>query len=163
MTAPALTFSDDQATAYDSVAEMLRAAGIDLSDGLLIPPKSDGAGVAAVIGKAGSGKTLLLSELYKALVEAGLDVVSGDLAGEICKECFANGLIVETSGNRDQVVKILAPLTTPEEQLEKGLAIIADAAQARAEAWGLLNDNSLGRLNVNTNASAPIVTHRVAS
>ena len=78
MTAPALTFSDDQATAYDSVAEMLRAAGIDLSDGLLIPPKSDGAGVAAVIGKAGSGKTLLLSELYKALVEAGLDVVSGD-------------------------------------------------------------------------------------
>ncbi|QEW18831.1 Dtr system oriT relaxase [Marinibacterium anthonyi] len=78
MTALQLTFSDDQAHAYDSVADMLRRAGVNLDDGLLIPPKSDGAGVAAVIGKAGSGKTLLLAELYKALVEAGLDVVSGD-------------------------------------------------------------------------------------
>jgi len=32
----------------------------------------------AVIGKAGSGKTLLLAELYKALENAGVDVVSGD-------------------------------------------------------------------------------------
>ncbi|MAC76727.1 MAG: ATPase [Rhodobacteraceae bacterium] len=78
MTALQLTFSDDQAHAYDSVADMLRRAGVNLDDGLLIPPKSDGAGVAAVIGKAGSGKTLLLAELYKALVDAGLDVVSGD-------------------------------------------------------------------------------------
>jgi len=31
-----------------------------------------------VIGKAGSGKTLLLAELYKALENAGVDVVSGD-------------------------------------------------------------------------------------
>ncbi|MGR3805399.1 AAA family ATPase [Marinibacterium profundimaris] len=78
MTVPALTFSDDQATAYDSVTEMLRKAGVNLDDGLLIPPRSDGAGVAAVIGKAGSGKTLLLAELYKALAEAGVEVVSGD-------------------------------------------------------------------------------------
>ena len=78
MTLPAVTFSDDQAHAFDSVAEMLRRAGIDLDDGLMISPKADGAGVAAVIGKAGSGKTLLLAELYKALVEAGADVVSGD-------------------------------------------------------------------------------------
>jgi exodeoxyribonuclease-5 len=32
----------------------------------------------AVIGKAGSGKTLLLAELYKALEQAGVEVVSGD-------------------------------------------------------------------------------------
>ena len=78
MTAPMLTFSDDQATAYDAVADMLQRAGVDLSDGLMIQAKADGAGVAAVIGKAGSGKTLLLAELYKALAEAGVDVVSGD-------------------------------------------------------------------------------------
>lgn len=77
MTALPVQFSDDQATAYDSVTELLRQAGIDLDDGLLHPPRGD-AGVMAVIGKAGSGKTLLLAELYKALEQAGVEVVSGD-------------------------------------------------------------------------------------
>ncbi len=78
MTLPALTFSDDQATAFDSVAEMLRGAGIDLDDQLLTPPRSNASSVMAVTGKAGSGKTLLLAELYKALEGAGVEVVSGD-------------------------------------------------------------------------------------
>ena len=77
MTAMPLQFSDDQATAFDSVTELLRGAGVDLDDGLLQPPKGE-SGVMAVIGKAGSGKTLLLAELYKALENAGVDVVSGD-------------------------------------------------------------------------------------
>ncbi|MDE4132867.1 AAA family ATPase [Phaeobacter sp. QD34_3] len=77
MTQPPIQFSDDQASAYDSVAELLRQAGVDLDDGLLHPPRGD-AGVMAVIGKAGSGKTLLLAELYKALEQAGVEVVSGD-------------------------------------------------------------------------------------
>lgn len=45
------------------------------------PPAGGEAGVMAVIGKAGSGKTLLLSELYKALEAAGVQVVSGDYEG----------------------------------------------------------------------------------
>jgi len=77
MTAPSIQFSEDQASAYDTVVEMLRSAGIDLDDGLLQPPRGD-SGVMALIGKAGSGKTLLLAELYKALANAGVDVVSGD-------------------------------------------------------------------------------------
>ncbi len=77
MTQPLIQFSDDQATAYDSVTQLLRQAGVDLDDGLLHPPRGD-AGVMAVIGKAGSGKTLLLAELYKALEQAGVEVVSGD-------------------------------------------------------------------------------------
>ena len=77
MTALPVQFSDDQATAYDSVTELLRQAGVDLDDGLLHPPRGD-AGVMAVIGKAGSGKTLLLAELYKALEQSGVEVVSGD-------------------------------------------------------------------------------------
>lgn len=59
----------------------------------------------------------------------GVDVGSGELAGQICALAFEKGLIVETSGNRDQVVKILAPLTTPEETLVKGLNILLDAAR----------------------------------
>lgn len=78
MNLPSLTYSDDQATAYDGVAEMLRGAGIDLEDSLLMPPPGGADQVMAVTGKAGSGKTLLLAELYKALEEAGVEVVSGD-------------------------------------------------------------------------------------
>ncbi|MEX0311063.1 MAG: ATP-dependent RecD-like DNA helicase [Tateyamaria sp.] len=74
----ALALSDDQASAYDTVTEMLRSAGIDLDDALLTPPKSSATSVMAITGKAGSGKTLLLSELYKALETAGVEVVSGD-------------------------------------------------------------------------------------
>lgn len=74
----ALTFTDDQASAYDAVAEMLRLAGINLTDNLLSPPQSTAEQVMAVTGKAGSGKTLLLAELYRALEAAGVEVVSGD-------------------------------------------------------------------------------------
>ena len=78
MNAPSVTFSEDQAAAFDSVAALLRSAGVDLEDALLKPPREAGAGVMAVVGKAGSGKTLLLAELYHALVAAGVAVVSGD-------------------------------------------------------------------------------------
>lgn len=74
----ALSLSDDQASAYDSVTEMLRGAGVNLDDALLSPPKGSANAVMAITGKAGSGKTLLLAELYKALENAGLDIVSGD-------------------------------------------------------------------------------------
>jgi len=73
-----LALSDDQAGAYDAVTQMLRGAGIDLDDALLMPPKSASISVMAITGKAGSGKTLLLAELYKALEAAGVDIVSGD-------------------------------------------------------------------------------------
>ncbi|MFQ1699518.1 ATP-dependent RecD-like DNA helicase [Loktanella agnita] len=81
MNVPALTFSEDQAEAWDNVANALRQAGVDLDDSLLQPPLSDTTSVMAVIGKAGSGKTMLLARLYKALEEAGVDVISGDWEG----------------------------------------------------------------------------------
>ena len=77
MTLPAITFSDDQAEAYDRVAAELLSKGIDLLDATLGPPQ-DKASVLAVVGKAGSGKTMLLATLYKALAAAGVDLVSGD-------------------------------------------------------------------------------------
>lgn len=60
----------------------------------------------------------------------GVDVGSGKLAGEICAHAFAKGLIIETSGSEDEVVKILAPLTTPDATLKKGLNILIDAARS---------------------------------
>jgi diaminobutyrate-2-oxoglutarate transaminase len=54
----------------------------------------------------------------------GLEVNDGDLASSISKRCFADGLIIETAGPRGQVVKILAPLTTPDAVLAEGLSIL---------------------------------------
>jgi diaminobutyrate-2-oxoglutarate transaminase len=59
----------------------------------------------------------------------GVDVGSGELAGDICARAFENGLIIETSGADDEVVKVLAPLTIPEETLRKGLDILLDATR----------------------------------
>jgi len=59
----------------------------------------------------------------------GVDVGNGDLAADICARAFGKGLIIETSGNEDQVVKVLAPLTTPEETLRRGLSILHEATR----------------------------------
>jgi len=76
-----VTFSEDQAEAHDRVAELLRSAGVDIDEGTTLPA-GRGSGVLAVVGKAGSGKTLLLAELTKALGEAGVETLSGDWEGK---------------------------------------------------------------------------------
>ncbi len=78
---PALDFSPDQATAFARVAAALAEAGVDLSENALSPPGAAGETVLAVIGKAGSGKTMLLSRLAAALAEAGVEAVTGDWEG----------------------------------------------------------------------------------
>ncbi len=78
MTQTALTYSEDQAEAHDRIVEALRGAGVDLENGTLLPPRKATESVMAVIGKAGSGKTLLLAALYRAMQDAGVDIVSGD-------------------------------------------------------------------------------------
>jgi diaminobutyrate-2-oxoglutarate transaminase len=65
----------------------------------------------------------------------GIDVGSGEVAGEICARCFENGLIIETSGAHDEVVKVLAPLTIEDELFDKGLDIL-EAAAAHVAARG---------------------------
>ena len=83
MVKTAFTFSDDQAEAWDAVSSLLNKAGIDMLAGTSLPPKEDPSRyVLAVLGKAGSGKTLLLAELFKAMREAGVDIVSGDYEGK---------------------------------------------------------------------------------
>jgi diaminobutyrate-2-oxoglutarate transaminase len=62
----------------------------------------------------------------------GVDVGSGELAAAIASRCYQNGLIIERSGSRDEVIKVLAPLTTPDEQLLEGLNILEAAAKAES-------------------------------
>lgn len=59
----------------------------------------------------------------------GLAMPSGDIAAKVVREAFAQGLVIETSGPRDEVIKCLAALTIPEEEFNKGLDILAIAVQ----------------------------------
>ncbi|WP_422071877.1 ATP-dependent DNA helicase [Tranquillimonas rosea] len=97
MTLPQVTFSDDQAEAYDRVTEVLRAAGVDLDNEALRRMNEDRRAVMAVIGKAGSGKTLLLARLWKALAESGVDIVSGDWEGRRKKDRRTLAILAPTN------------------------------------------------------------------
>lgn len=63
----------------------------------------------------------------------GVDVGSGELAEDICARCFENGLIIETSGAHDEVVKVLCPLTIEQETLARGLDILEAAVAEKTE------------------------------
>ncbi|WP_460272504.1 ATP-dependent DNA helicase [Celeribacter sp. ULVN23_4] len=92
-----LTFSTDQAEAFDAIAAMLARVGVDLEDGMVLPQGTATPPPCAVIGKAGSGKTLLLSELYKALDAAGVDIVSGDWEGKKRKDRRTLAILAPTN------------------------------------------------------------------
>ncbi|MFD0858633.1 AAA family ATPase [Roseovarius aquimarinus] len=92
-----VTYSADQAEAHDRISEALRAAGVDLENGTTTPPREGKESVMAVIGKAGSGKTLLLAALYRALEEAGVDIVSGDYEGKKRKDRRTLAILAPTN------------------------------------------------------------------
>lgn len=54
----------------------------------------------------------------------GIDCISGEIASQITRRCFDEGLIIETSGADDQVVKFLTPLTISDEALKTGVDIV---------------------------------------
>lgn len=54
----------------------------------------------------------------------GIDVGSGDIAATITSACFEQGLIIETSGPHDEIVKVLAPLVIDDALLAAGLDIL---------------------------------------
>jgi exodeoxyribonuclease-5 len=97
MQQPALTFSDDQAESWDRVADQLRGMGVDIVEGALTPATEGKSTVLGVMGKAGSGKTMLLASLYKALQGAGVEIVSGDYEGKKRKDRRTLAILAPTN------------------------------------------------------------------
>ncbi|ASR39398.1 diaminobutyrate--2-oxoglutarate transaminase [Prauserella marina] len=58
---------------------------------------------------------------------AGLEFRGGDVAEKVCALAFERRLLLETSGPRDQVVKLLPALTISDTEFEAGLDILASA------------------------------------
>ncbi|MGE0591922.1 MAG: diaminobutyrate--2-oxoglutarate transaminase [Vicinamibacterales bacterium] len=62
----------------------------------------------------------------------GLDCGDGALAGRICASAFTRGLLIERSGAEDEVVKLLTPLTIPDDDLAEGLRILGTCVREQA-------------------------------
>ncbi len=73
-----LAFSEDQAEARAAIIERLRDHGVDIASGALLPAREGGGETLAVLGRAGSGKTRLLSSLVSDLTACGVEAVSAD-------------------------------------------------------------------------------------
>jgi diaminobutyrate-2-oxoglutarate transaminase len=59
----------------------------------------------------------------------GIDVGSGEMATAVTNAAFARGIVIETSGAYDEVVKILAPLTIDDTVFAAGLDILEESVR----------------------------------
>lgn len=66
----------------------------------------------------------------------GVRCVEPDDASRLCAAAFERGLLLETAGSDDGVVKLLPPLTIADEQLQRGLTIIREVVEQAVEDQG---------------------------
>jgi len=60
----------------------------------------------------------------------GIEFGDATLAGRVSQACFERGLVIETAGIDDQVLKLLPSLTITEQELAHGLDVIEDSLRA---------------------------------
>ncbi|KZM70225.1 diaminobutyrate--2-oxoglutarate transaminase [Nocardia terpenica] len=76
-----------------------------------------------------------LADTYEGVSTRGRGLVHGlvfedaSQAGKVSRIAFEQGLLVETSGAEDQVVKLLPPLTITDDELDHGLSILGRAVE----------------------------------
>jgi diaminobutyrate-2-oxoglutarate transaminase len=59
----------------------------------------------------------------------GLDLGTGERVKKVALECFDRGVLICPCGTGGRVLKLIPPLTIPEDQLEAGLKIITEVAE----------------------------------
>ncbi|MGA7966402.1 MAG: diaminobutyrate--2-oxoglutarate transaminase [Gammaproteobacteria bacterium] len=82
--------------------------------------------VAEHLGKIAKQHEEITEVRGRGLIQ-GLAFSVEDAANRISAAAFKRGLVVETAGAGDDVLKLLPPLTTSDADLEKGLGIIAES------------------------------------
>lgn len=75
----------------------------------------------------------------------GLRTTAPEVAGEITSAAFERGLIIETAGPADEVVKLLPPLVVDDAAVDQALAILGESAQAVVDRLGddLINETEV--------------------
>jgi diaminobutyrate-2-oxoglutarate transaminase len=59
----------------------------------------------------------------------GLSFSQPELASKTCAAAFERGLLMETAGPSDEVMKIMPPLTITDDELDEGLAVVSEAVR----------------------------------
>jgi diaminobutyrate-2-oxoglutarate transaminase len=65
-----------------------------------------------------------LSVRGRGLIQGLVTPVGDDIANKIAHRAFEEGVVIETSGAHDEVLKVLPALTIPHEQLGQGLEVL---------------------------------------
>ena len=112
MSLPVAEFSEDQAEAFDRVAEVMLSAGIDMTKMVAKRRRRAKRNVVAVIGKAGSGKTMLLARLAETLSEAGVEPVGGDYEGRRARKARTLAILAPTNKAASVLRSHEVPATT---------------------------------------------------
>jgi len=63
----------------------------------------------------------------------GLQFAQPELAAKACAAAFERGLLMETSGPSDEVMKVLPALTITDDELEEGLVIVGESVRTVTE------------------------------
>jgi diaminobutyrate-2-oxoglutarate transaminase len=87
---------------------------------------------AALTELAGSSQTVELTPKGRGLAR-GLSFSQPELAAKTCAAAFERGLLMETSGPSDEVMKIMPPLTITDAELDEGLEVVGEAVRAVTE------------------------------
>ncbi|WP_181794411.1 aminotransferase class III-fold pyridoxal phosphate-dependent enzyme [Streptomyces sp. WELS2] len=98
----------------DQMEKHTRARGEQVEQALLALCDEDGAG-----GARHRGRGLVW----------GLEFSRAERAAEVCRRAFDLGLLLETSGTRSEVVKLLPPLTISADETDEGLRTLARAVR----------------------------------
>ncbi|MCA9395701.1 MAG: diaminobutyrate--2-oxoglutarate transaminase, partial [Candidatus Omnitrophica bacterium] len=103
-------------------------------------------------GEALEGDALGLELRYSDAIEEvrgrgliyGIQFSDPDKAKETAKKAFEHGLLIETCGSKDEVIKILPPLIITKEELKEGLRILEKSISEVFDAEeGSLKENDL--------------------
>lgn len=99
------------------------AKSVQKKSALAIKSLEETAKLAEKLGATVRGRGLML----------GIKFAAEGVANEMAAECFANGLIIETAGVDDDVLKMLPSLTITEDELNQGLEIVRNAVKKIAD------------------------------
>ncbi|WP_054813593.1 diaminobutyrate--2-oxoglutarate transaminase [Nocardia arizonensis] len=97
-------------------------------DALEISTLAKGERVAAALAELAS-EVAGLSTRGRGLVQ-GLVFEDGSRAAKVCRLAFERGLLVETSGAEDEVIKVMPALTISDDEITHGLTVLASAVEA---------------------------------
>ncbi|PXX57439.1 diaminobutyrate aminotransferase [Nocardia tenerifensis] len=107
---------------------------------------SDGSLQASTLAKGEKVGRILgeLADNVPGLTTRGRGLVHGlvfddaSQASKVCQVAFERGLLVETSGSTDEVVKLLPPLTITDQELDHGLGILTGAVDTVCSGMGAI-------------------------